>query len=132
MAGPDGSNPIVDALNRLLDDVISLQQMIEVGYGDKAFRRKTEQIVSKGRKLKEVLVSFTSADVQPAETSSADPTVVGESRHDSPVMVLGNDGEPKAATPEDLKRLGELGAPLGPMERLPKVDDFGNDENDIV
>lgn len=116
---------LATALSGLMDDVVKLEEMFNLGFGDKKCLRQLRQFSNKVRALQDVLVGTEDKeDFQEEQTAvTSSPEIV---------MVLGSDGEQHRATSEDLRELGELGAPVGSQDRKSFMDDFGNDENEVV
>ncbi len=132
MTQSEAKNPLTEQLSLLLTDVDELSEMLEKGYGDKAFRRKLHCITSRAKALRAALSPVDQS--QDKEESAAPTAVVSQ----EPVMILGDDGEQRPATKEDLDALEKAGAPvLGPQDRTDFTDnDFGggrgDEGNDVV
>lgn len=135
MGQSEAKNPLVVQLGLLLDEVDELSVMLEQGFGDKAFRRKLQQISSRAKVLR-TAISSTHGD--PAQDKEENIIPDAGISHE-PMMVLGPDGEQRPATPEDLEALKEAGAPaLGSQDRTDFSDgDFGggrglDESNDVI
>lgn len=51
------SNPIIAMINSIAEDLMSLEKMLDNGFGDKAFRMKINAIGGKGKRLKALIES---------------------------------------------------------------------------
>lgn len=136
MAKTEVKNALVEVLSALLDDAIHLETMIEQGFGDKACHRAIVQFAGKARKIKDAMLQSTTASVEPSAEMVGDKesaVSLQAVQFRTPVMVLGEDGEQRPATQEDLDALGELGAPVGSQDtRTDFKDDFGDDQHEII
>jgi len=129
MAKLETMSPIISTLDMILYEVEQLQVLLDKGFGDRPFRRKTRLIAEKATVLRATLRG-QSVSIDPE--TSGDKEEVLDAGVETPVMVLGEDGEQRPATPEDLDGLAELGAPVGLQDSgVPDID-FGDNHEEVI
>ena len=112
---------LLKALEELLADAEALEEMMRVGFGDKACKRQVTKFVTKARMLHGIISNAPDTD-----------KIRAEAIVDQPIIVLGADGEQRMASAEELEELKAIGAPIGMQDNVSFRDDFGDDESEVI
>lgn len=119
-------------LDAIIEEVLYQTKLVteslELGYGESGFKKNLQGLKGKVNALKRFSSQYRR--IRPVDESGDSKSQPTEPKK---VMVMGEDGEAKEATPEDIEKLKAEGVVIPPRtRRSDDDDDFFNGGEDVI